>query len=81
MAQCKNNLLVIKVFEGDGNLILSFLVENDLKSACVVVNLKQGAHGLFLLGRHASHNDDLSTNQSQVISSRVKTKTIGWTRI
>ncbi len=62
MAQCKNNLLVIKVFEGDGNLILSFLVENDLKRARVVINLKQGAHGLFLLGRHTPHDDDLSAN-------------------
>jgi hypothetical protein len=76
MAQCKNNLLVIKVLEGDRNLVLAFLVENDFKSACVVIDLKQGAHRLFLLGRHASNNNDLSNSHSQVIRTLTEEKVV-----
>ena len=62
MAQ--SDLLVIKVLEGDGNLILAFLVENDFEGACVVVDLKQRAHRLLLLCSDASHNYNLNTTQS-----------------
>ena len=63
----KVDLLVIKVLESNWDLILAFLVENDFKCACVVVDLKQGAHRLFLLCSDASHNDDLYTKKSLTI--------------
>ena len=53
------HLLVFEVFECDRYLILSFLIENDFKRSCVVIDLEQSAHWLIMLGSHSSNNDDL----------------------
>ena len=57
------NLLVVKVLEGDGHLILALLVEDYLKSTRVVVDLKQSAHGLLLLRGHTTHDNDLAQSK------------------
>ena len=53
------HLLVIEILEGHWNLIFSFLVEDNLEAARVVVDFKEGAHGLLLFVGHAAHYDDL----------------------
>ena len=56
----KNDLLVIKVLESDRDLVFSFLVEDDLESPCVIIDLKASAHGLFNLIGDSSYDDDLN---------------------
>ena len=69
MAQTKraDHLLVLEVLEGNGHLIFSLLVEDDLEAARVVVDFKQGAHGLLLLGSHAAHDNDLHPRTKESI--------------
>ena len=65
MAQ-SDYLLVVKVLESNGDLIFSLLIEDDLEASGVIVNLKQGAHGLLGLRGHASNDDDLKVRAKLV---------------
>lgn len=52
-------LLIFKVPEGSRQLILVLLVENDLASTCVIVNVKDDPHLLIVLLDDACNYDDL----------------------
>lgn len=54
-----HKVLVIEILESNRHLILSLLVEDDLKRARVIVDFKESAHGLLLLGSDAANDDDL----------------------
>ncbi len=53
------NLLVVKVLEGDGDLVLSFLVENDLGYSSVVIHLEDSPHWLLNSLDYHTHKDNL----------------------
>ena len=53
------HLLIVKVLEGNWNLVFSLLIENYFEGASVIVDFKQSAHGLFLFGNYTTHNYDL----------------------
>lgn len=52
-------LLILKVFECSGNLILFPMVENHAKHACVVIDVKGRSGGLVVLADDSTANDDL----------------------
>jgi len=54
-----HQLLIVKVLECDGNLVLALLVEDNLERSGVVVDLEAGAHSLFDLVGDTSDNDDI----------------------
>lgn len=43
-------LLVLKVSKSSGQLILIFLVENDLAHRSIIINIKEDSHLLIMLG-------------------------------
>jgi hypothetical protein len=43
-------LLVLKVSKSSGQLILIFLVENDLAHRGIIINIKEDSHLLIMLG-------------------------------
>lgn len=51
--------LVVEVLQGDRHLVFSLLVEDYFKAASVIVDFKEGTHGLLLLSGHTAHNNDL----------------------
>ena len=59
-------LLVIKVLKSDRHFIFALLIEDNFEGACVIVNLKEGPHGLLLLCSHTSHNNDLKRQRNEV---------------
>ena len=52
-------LLIVKVLQRNWHLILSFLIEDDLEGASVIIDLEAGAHGFIYLVGDTSDNDDL----------------------
>lgn len=58
---CITELVVIEVTQGRGHLILSLMVEKNMKGACVIVNLELGSHWLV-------HSSQESANQDNVIN-------------
>lgn len=54
------DLLVVEVLESNGHLVFSLLVEDNLEAASVIVDFKEGAHGLLLFGGDTANNDDLN---------------------
>jgi len=51
--------LVVEILQGDRHLVFSLLVEDDFEAASVIVDFKEGTHGLLLLSGHTAHNNDL----------------------
>lgn len=49
----------MEVLEGCGDLVLAFLVENNLGGSCVVVDFKHSPHSLLTLANRSSHQNDL----------------------
>ena len=61
----KQDLLVVKVLERDGHLVLAFLIEDYLESSSVVIDLEAGAHGLLNLVGDSPHNYDLTKKSAR----------------
>lgn len=59
---CVHELAVIKVSQGRRQLTLLLLIENDLRCASIIVDLKDDSHLLLAAGDHSSDNDDLNFN-------------------
>ena len=53
-------LVILEIPQGLGNLILTFVIEKNKKSSCVVIDLKLSAHGLF-------YSPDKSAGQDNIV--------------
>ena len=71
---CK--LLVMEVPERSGDLIFSFVIEEDVKCSSVVVDLKLGSHRLLYSSENSSAKDDIvdwiSIIFANIIRSRLR---------
>ena len=52
-------LVVIEIAEGSRDLILTLMVKEDMESACVVIDLELGSHGLLDSTQQAADEDDV----------------------
>lgn len=52
-------LVVIEISEGGRDLILTLMVKENVESACVVINLELGSHGLLNSTQQTADEDDV----------------------
>ena len=52
-------LVIVKILECGWDLVLAFVVEKDVKSACVVVNFKLSTHRLLDATQKSAADDDV----------------------
>lgn len=57
---CVGELLVVEVLEGSWQLVLIFLIEDDLARGSIVVDLKNDTHGFFTTRNYSAHDNDLA---------------------
>lgn len=56
-----DNLLVLKVLKSSWDLILIFLIKDNLEGASIVIDFELNPHGLFGSVDDSAHNNDLNT--------------------
>ena len=73
---CIAELVIIEVTQGRGHLILSLMVEKNMKGACVVVNFELSSHGLVHSPQKSAYQDNvinrISVKLANVIGSRLR---------
>ena len=70
-------LVVVEVAEGCRDLVLAFVVEQNVESACDVINLELSPHGLLNAAQETANQDDVVYGVAVKLANVVRT----WLRV